>query len=59
MDTTIYVFSGTGTSLAVATGIYGAIDYGEIISIPSVLANTEEEITSEAYLILSQSLCAN
>lgn len=42
MDTTIYVFSGTGTSLAVATGIYSAIDNAEIISIPYVLANTVE-----------------
>ncbi len=42
MNTAIYVFSGTGTSLAAATSVCEAIENAEIISIPQVLANTED-----------------
>lgn len=42
MSTTIYVFSATGTSLAVAEGISKEIENVEIISIPNLLNNFKE-----------------
>lgn len=43
MDTTIYVFSGTGTSLATAKGISENINHTKITSIPYLLANNKEK----------------
>lgn len=37
MNTTIYVFSGTGTSLAMATNICNAMENTNIVSIPQAL----------------------
>lgn len=49
MNTTIYVFSGTGTSLAMATNICNAIENTEIISIPHLLKSAgEDEIKIES-----------
>lgn len=49
MNATTYVFSGTGTSLAMATNICNAMENTEIISIPHVLKSAgEDEIKIES-----------
>jgi len=42
MKTTIYVFSGTGTSLAISKKISSTLKNTEIVSIPSILENMGE-----------------
>jgi len=52
MKTCIYVFSGTGTSLAVAKKIADSLDNAELKLIPTILKNAEgNEINSEATTI--------